>query len=180
MHRSSRFASAILLLAAAAACNKAQARMPGPITALEMPPPPARVLIPVVLSAPAPPEPAVPDPEPADPPPAAPRTPPRAARPADSTEPAPPPAPESARQPVLQTATNAAAVEGRILGFLNEAQQNLNRVRPGDLNASARAQYDQAISFIRIANGALKVKNYMYAEQLASKAATIAAQLVKS
>ena len=179
MQRSSRLASAILLLAAAAACNKAQARTPGPITALELPPPPARVLIPVVLNAPARPEPAEPEPEADAPPPARPRTPPRTARPADSAEAPPAPAPESPPQPVLQTTTNAAAVEGRILGFLNDAQQNLNRVRPGDLNASARAQYDQAISFIRIANGALKARNYMYAETLASKAATIAAQLLK-
>jgi hypothetical protein len=180
MHRSSRLASAILLLAAAAACNKAQARTPGPVTALEMPPPPARVLIPVVLNTPVEPDPVEPEPEPAAPPPTQPRSAPRTARPADSSEPAPPAIAEAAPQPVLQATADVAAVEGRILSFLQDAQRNLNRLRPDDLNASARAQYDMALGFIRIANERLKVKSYMYAEQLASKAATIAAQLVKS
>jgi hypothetical protein len=135
------------------------------------------VLIPVVLNAPVEPEPVEAEPEPATPPPARPRSAPAASRPAAETT--PPATVESPPQPVLQTTADAGAIEGRILASLSEAQQNLNRVRPGDLNASARAQYDSAIGFIRIANGALKVKNYMYAEQLASKAATIAAQLVK-
>jgi hypothetical protein len=177
MHRSSRFASAILLLAAAAACQKAQARVPGPVTVLEVPPSPPRVLIPVVLNTPAEPGPAEPEPAPAAPPPTRPRTSSNPVRPADRTEPAPP-APESPSQPVLQTAGDSAAVEGRIHAFLGDAQQNLNRLRPNELNASARAQYDLAVGFIRDANEALKVTNFLSAEQLASRAATIAAQLV--
>jgi hypothetical protein len=149
------------------------------VTALEMPPPPARVLVPVVLNAPAEPDPVDLEPEPATPPPARPPSTPRASRPADPAEPAPPVTAESGPQPVLQTTPDIAAAEGRIMAFLGDAQQNLNRLRPGNLNASARAQFELALNFIRDAQNALKIKNYMYAEQLASRAATIASQLVK-
>jgi hypothetical protein len=178
MIRVSRFASAILLLAAATACSKAQARTPGPVTALDMPPAPERVLIPVVLSAPAPPAPAEPEAAPAAPPPSQPRNTAGSARPAERPETAPP-APETPTPPVLQTTADVAAVERRIQGFVAQAQQNLDRIRPGDLNASARAQFEQARTFIRMAGEAMKIKNYSYAEELASKAAAVAGQLVK-
>jgi hypothetical protein len=178
MIRALRIASAMLLLAAAAACSKAQARVPVPVTALDTPAPPERVLIPVVLNAPVEPPPAEPEPEPETPPPTRPR--PSAAntsRPPASPEAAP--APGAPAQPVLRTTTDVGAAEERIRTFIAEAEQNLNRLRVNELSAQARAHYDAARGFIRQANDALRVKNYMHAETLAKNAAVLAGQLVK-
>ena len=179
MIRVARFASAILLLAAAAACSKAQARMPGPVTALEVPSPPERVVMPVVLNVPVePPAPEEPEPETEAPPATRPRpSAPTASRPPATAESAPPA--EAGPQPVLQTTTDVGAAETRIRTFLAEAQQNLDRLQVNQLSASARAHYDSARGFIRQANQALRVKNYMLAEQLAKNAAVLAGELVK-
>ena len=45
------------------------------------------------------------------------------------------------------------------------------------LGSDARAQFDSAMGFVRQADEALKVKNLVYAGQLADKAATMAALL---
>jgi hypothetical protein len=57
------------------------------------------------------------------------------------------------------------------------AQADLGQVNRQNLGADARAQYDSALGFIRQAEEALKVKNLIYAGQLADKAATMAALL---
>ena len=80
---------------------------------------------------------------------------------------------------MLTTTVNTAAQERRILQLLGAAQQSLGQVSYRELNPNARAQYDQANTFIRRANDALKVKNYMFAETLATRAASLAALLVK-
>jgi hypothetical protein len=59
------------------------------------------------------------------------------------------------------------------------AQGDLGRIDYKRLNQDARAQFDQAKRFLEQAEGALKVKNFVYAEQLADKAASLAALLVK-
>jgi hypothetical protein len=45
------------------------------------------------------------------------------------------------------------------------------------LTANARANFDQAQRFISQAEGALREKNFVFAETVASKAATLAAQV---
>ena len=47
------------------------------------------------------------------------------------------------------------------------------------LGSEARAQYDNAVGLIRMSKNYLKLKNYMYAEQLADKAAAVALLLIK-
>jgi hypothetical protein len=180
MPRLAPIALGLLVVAGAAACGKVQARTPSPppIVALDIPEPPARVTIPVELPEPEPPapvlspaNPARPRPENANRPPD--RTPPVAAAPA-----APPPPNEPAAS-VLQTTTDTSALEQSTLGLVAEAQRNLNNVRYQDLNQQAKAQYDSARSFIKNAQEALKAKNYMYAQQLAAKAAAVARELSK-
>ena len=173
----SRLALAALIPAGLAACNKVQAHVPGPVASLEMPEPPGRSLIPVELPEYVEPVPApVEEPEP----------PPSTARPAVAvTRPTPPaatpaaPAPEAPPPPVLQTTSNTAALEQKIVQLLGSAQQNLKSVNFRDLSATGRAHYDRTRDFIRMAGDALKIRNFMLAEQLAIKAAAVADLLVK-
>ena len=61
---------------------------------------------------------------------------------------------------------------------LSRAQSDLDQVkRP--LGPDAQAQFDAAQGFIRQAREAIKVKNWIYAGQLADRAATMAALLRK-
>ena len=80
---------------------------------------------------------------------------------------------------MLQTSANVAQIEQRTNQVLAAAQKDLDRLQVATLGANSRAQYEQARGFIKNAQDALKIKNYMYAEQLANKAAAIAALLAK-
>jgi hypothetical protein len=177
-----RLATAALLLLGAAACGKVQANTPVAL-ALNTPPPPSRIVIPVEL--PLPEEPAPPPPVAAAPAPAPARARETTARTAQTPVPTPlvtpPVVAESTPAPVLQTTSDTAGLEQKILSTLTEAQRNLDQVNPRSktFSAEARAQYDRAKGFIRMAQDALKIKNYMYAETLADKAAAVAGLLVK-
>jgi len=168
-----------LALSGVAACGKVQASAPVPPMALNVPAAPAIVDVPVTLADPEPP-PAPPPAPPAATPPATQRpanT--AAARPADKPDP-PPASPAATRDtPVLQTTTDAPSTEQRTLELLTDAQNNLGRVRRPELGAQAREQYDTVLGYIRTARQALQLKNYLYAQQLATKAATLASELVK-
>jgi len=78
---------------------------------------------------------------------------------------------------VLQTA--ARVDEQAINAKLFEAEQKLDglKAKLNDLSDSERAQYTQARGFIRLARNALQIRNYLYAEELARKAAAVANQL---
>lgn len=176
----SRVMLAMLIAVSVAGCAKTQAKakMPAPVMALEIPPPPARVAVPVQLPEPEP-MPVAPPPAPAPPQrprPDTPRT--------GSSPPTPPVAATSpvdpATAPVLQTSGDTAALEQKTQNLITEAQRNLDRVKYQDLGLQARAQYDNAVSFIKNARNALANRNYMYAEYLAAKAAAVARELVKS
>lgn len=145
--------------------------------ALNAPEPPARVVVP------APEQPTLPPVEEAVPiaetTPKTTRTaPPRPPVVAPPTEPPAPPA-TTTPPPVLQTSANTAEFERRVRGQLTLAQTNLAKIDRRSLGVEARAQYDAALGFIRQAEDALKVKNLVYAGQLADKAATMAALLRK-
>ena len=177
---------AILALSAIAAtgCAKLHARGIGP--ALETPAPPPRV-VPVAkapiegqpIVAPAPvgevqaTTPAAIKPQEPPPPPAAaapaPPPPVAAERPAP---PAPEPPPAS-----LQTTANPSAAEQRTRAALASAQRDLGRIDVRSLSSDGRAQYDMARRFVSQANSALTDKNFEFAQQLADKAATLAALL---
>jgi len=167
----------VSLIGAVMACSRVQARMPAPMPALATPVPPPRVVIPVsVEPAEPPPAPAQPEtppqPKPRETPPSRPPDRPATTPPATPTTEAPP--------PVLQTTPNVAEVERHIRSLVGDAERDLGKVDHLSLSRDAREQYDTARGFIRQAQQWLKLKNYLYAEQLASKAAALASLLVKA
>ena len=182
---------AMLLAGCASGCMRAQARTtPTPkAPPLDMPAPPPRVVEPNDASA-SQPVPLVEEP--------ARNTPPRSlqavpAQPkAEPAKPDPPkvgpsvealkPAEESPKvqpPPTLQTtpAGTEGQVERKIRGLLAHASNDLNRIDYRALNADARTQYDTARRFVSQAEEALRAKNLMFADNLADKAAVLAAQL---
>ena len=174
----------VLLIAAAsgAACTRTQARTAPEMPALVVPLPPPRLVEPITNLADASEEVPAPENEPPAPPAATPAVrppapdPPRAAvTPPTETPPAPPASPP----PVLQTipAVRESAVERAIRADLDTAAGDLKRVDYRLLTPNARANFDQAQRFISQADAALREKNYVFAETVASKAATLAAQV---
>jgi hypothetical protein len=183
-----RLLALLVLPLSVAGCARLHART-GP--ALETPAPPPRVIPtartpiegqPIVapapvgeVQAPAPAAIAPPGATPAPAPaattttPASPTAPPVAAeRPAT-------PAPEP--PPTLQSTTNPTASEQRTRAALANAQRDLARINVRTLSADGKAQYDIARRFVSQANDALNERNFEFAQQLADKAATLAALL---
>jgi hypothetical protein len=180
------------LAAGTSGCTMLHARSGGP--PLNMPPAPARV-VPIesqpIVAAPTPTVDDVPSraPEPIAPTPAAP--PPRV----DRVEPAPPartevpadagaaaapsPPPSPTPPPALQTTANPTEAEQRTRAALENAKRDLGRIDLRRLSTDARAQYDIARRFVQQAEDALRARNPVFAEQLADKAATLAALLQK-
>ena len=147
------------------------------VAALSVPTPPARLLIPVELPQYVEPEPEpvveeVPAPAPA-----------RAVSTARATEKPAAPAPQTAPAtppPVLQP-TNIApsALESRVKLLIAQAQDKLKVVNYRELGSTGKAHWDQARDFIRMANDNLRIRNYVYAEQLATKANQVANLLTR-
>lgn len=174
-----RAALVALLLPGFAACTKVEARTPAPIPPLDAPDPPSRVIIPVSMDpAPepivvAPPATAAPaptrthDPVPPAKPPEKP--------PATTTPPAPDPA-----QPVLQTTSNTEELAHRAQQRIDAAESDLLRLKQRDLGSDAKSQADLVQQLIKSAREALRQKNYVFAEQVASKAASLASLLIKN
>ena len=166
----------------AAGCTHAQAKTTPQVPALEMPPPPPRDVEPSEPEAP-PPVPLVAEPvhnTPARPRPAP--QPPKPEPPKLEPPPVEPPKPaeEPAKAPTTLQTTPATAegdVERGIRASLQRATADLNRVDYRALNTDARTQYDTAKRFVRQADDALRMKNLVFARNLADKAATLAAQL---
>ena len=176
------FAVAVALAIAASGCVSAQATGDPAGPALEPPAPPPHTIIPVeIVEEPAaPPSGAAPTPvivRPMARPPA-PRPEKPAEKPAEKVEPvaAAPPAPPA---PPLQTTANVTEVERAIRARMTQASRDLGRTDYRALTAERRAQYDTAQRFLQQADEALKVKNLVFAEQLADKAATLAAALAQ-
>ncbi len=172
------FALALLTLAVAAGSACASARAEGPVVLqpLEVPPVPARVIVPEIDEAAPPAE---------DEPPASTRPPPaRPAEPARPTEKIETPAPasstpsEAPRVRTPQTANDEQA-ERQIRSVIGRAQGTLQNVDYRALSAAARQQYDTARRFITQAENALRIRNYVFARNLADKADTLARQLGK-
>ena len=178
-------ATASLLVAGG--CTRAQAKVVPEMPPLDVPAPPPRVV--EVVEPEPPPLPAEPQEQPLRVPPPRPRvqTPVQrteAPKPEPPRVEAPPPEPprpaEESKQPGTLKTTPAgreAQLERSIKDMLNRAMSNLNRVDYAGLNADARTQYDQARRFISQAQDAIREKNLVFAENLADKANTLAAQL---
>ncbi|MBA3949660.1 MAG: hypothetical protein H0X44_06920 [Acidobacteria bacterium] len=77
-----------------------------------------------------------------------------------------------------QTANDEQA-ERQIRSLIGRAQGTLQNVDYRALSAAARQQYDTARRFITQAENALKIRNYVFARNLADKADTLARQLGK-
>jgi hypothetical protein len=182
-----RLASAALVILAVAVsgCVTAQAKAdPAAGPALSPPAPPPHTIIPVEIApepaaAPLGPAPVVVKPA-AKPPAVKPDKP--AEKPAEKSDApgiAPPPSPPPAPSPQLQTTANVTEAEKRIRARMAQASWDLDHTDYRALTAERRAQYDTAKRFIQQAEDALRVRNVVFAEQLADKAATLAAALVQ-
>ena len=94
-----------------------------------------------------------------------------------------PPSSQSSDTPppprTLQTTADAAALEQKARTLLASAARDLGRIDYRTLSVDAKAQYDIAKRFSEQAEEALKARNLVFAGQLADKASTLAALLLK-
>jgi type IV secretory pathway VirB10-like protein len=169
-----------ICLASAAGCAKARAETVPDGPPLAIPPPPERVLVPVEAPAPVA---AQPEPEPPAPTAAAPKPAPKPAPPAPKPQPAPPvaaqaPPPTDTRQ-LTTSPASSAATERNVRDLLARAARDLGRVNYTRLSTDGRAQYDQSKRFSEQAQDALRERNFPFAQTLADKAATLAAELLQ-
>jgi hypothetical protein len=149
-----------------------------------MPLPPPRVFAPVGPEEPIPSVPAVAETPTAEAPSVPQRRPPRrAAAPPETEKPEPTPqpaqpAPEQPRE--LRAASTPADAEAdkKIRALLQTASRNLGNVDYQKLSIAGREQYDNAKSFSEQAGEALGLRNYIFAETLADKAAKLATELL--
>jgi uncharacterized protein (DUF885 family) len=81
---------------------------------------------------------------------------------------------------VLLTTPNAGDLEQKAQSNIAAAQRDLQKVNYKALSPDAKLQFDTAQQYIGQAETALKMRNYVFAGQLAEKAATLASLLVKS
>ena len=181
----------VLLAGLSSACAAAQAKAPADRPALEVPPPPPRM-----IDAPPEAQPTSPDPV-GEVPPASPVPPPKS-RPAPSsretprTEPKPPETPP-AEQPAAPPATPAPApavpqlrppgagsgpeAAKQVRDLIDRAQKGLNSVDYRHLNTAQQGQYNTAKLMLTNAEEHLKGSNFDIARELADKANRIATEL---
>jgi hypothetical protein len=168
----------------AAGCAKARAATVPDGPPLAMPLPPPRVFVPVDEEQPLAAGPAVPETPTAEAPKLPPRRPvPRAASAPEPEKPEPapqPPTPAPEPQRELRAASTPADAEAdkKIRALLGVATKNLGKVDYQKLSVLGREQYEQAKSFGEQAGEALALRNYVFAETLADKAAKLASELL--
>lgn len=171
-----RLSIVVLSAVAVTGCSTLQARSAPEAPALAPPTPPGRLIIPsplpppVAMEVPEAPTVTLADPPPDDPP---------ARTTRNNTPPPTQPAPTPAETPVLRTNASVLEMTRQTRQKLNTAQRDLDAVTRDQLGADGRAQFDEVERFIRAANEALNVKNYILARQLSEKAALLASVLVK-
>jgi hypothetical protein len=176
--------SLLLVVAAACgagACSKARAQTVPDGPPLAMPLPPPRVVTPMeepLAAVPITTE--MPAAAAATPPP---RTPPRNTNAAAATPPpaapvAPAPAPAVEPPRTVRPTAHELAEEKRIRGLLSRASRDIGRIDYRRLTNEGRAQYDQSKALAEQAEQAIKDRNWVFADTLADKAATLAAELV--
>jgi len=79
----------------------------------------------------------------------------------------------------LQTTANPTEAEQKTRKSIEDAKRDLGRIDVRRLNKEAKSQYDIAGRFVVQAEEALRARNPVFAQQLADKAATLAAALQK-
>jgi hypothetical protein len=163
------------------ACSKTPPKTPAAApAALNVPAPPPRHVVPVSLEPTEVPPPAV-EPQPSTP--AKPPSPPPSTAKPDRPpppQPPPPPAATDTTPPVLQTTRNVRELESKAKADLGRAKAMLERIVVARLPPEAKTTYNEALSFIKQAETALGLNNFIAAEQFASKAVTYAEALVKA
>jgi hypothetical protein len=180
----------LLAAAAAGGCATAGAKGEPATTLLDVPLPPARVLVPPPPPAQDPPADAGAAPADKGPGPVSGRKPQPVSRPAspkkEPVEPSPAagapvaPSPPAAQPPTLEQPQPGKpdATEGQVKATIAKAKSDLDKVDYKGLNPDGKAQYDTAKRFIDEANQALGQKNLVYALKVADKAAGLAAGLL--
>jgi outer membrane biosynthesis protein TonB len=172
----------VVLLIPVIGCASAQAKTPPNMPALEVPPPPPRVIDASPPAEPPPPEPVITLPSvPVNPRPR--QTPPsrEPAKPEPKTEPPPvvePPAPIQPPVPPLRTpGTPDAEASRQVREVIDRAKKTLGSIDYRALTPQQRAQYDSAKMLITQSEDALKSTNFEFARNLADKAERIAREL---
>jgi hypothetical protein len=181
----------LVLCGFSAACAHGQAKTVAELPPLAMPEAPPRVVEPTEPQPPAvvalPDEPRTnlrPRPAPAQradtPRPNEPaRTDPPANTPTEQARPVEEPPRANAPTTLQTTPTQREGeVERRVRILIAQAMDDLNRVNYQALNADARNQYDMAKRFAVQAEEAIRARNLVFANNLADKAAALAAQLL--
>jgi hypothetical protein len=182
--RVQRLGMVVVLAAVMPACALLQART-GPVgPSLDTPePPPREVVLPPADPAEAAPTPVI---VPAGQAPTRPSRPaqPKTADKADTPPAVPPaePAPVKPAEPAatgssLQITADVVAAERRVRELLVKATRDLGQLDYRSLSQAGKTQYDAARRFVAQSEDALKASNVRFAEQLAVKAAGLAAGL---
>jgi outer membrane biosynthesis protein TonB len=185
---SRRLAVAVFVVAASAACVTTKAATPIEHPALEVPPPPPRVITP--LPVPDLPAQEVPAEDPNSKPSAPPKPKPQPqanAKPPDSK---PPDAPVEAAQPAqpppvpppvptLSTPPqgDANAVARQVRDSITRTRAALDKINYGPLSNDRKKAYDDAKLFATQAEEGLKANNLVFAKELADKAERLAKEL---
>ena len=186
--RMARIGIVVLLTLALQACASLQAGTAGR-TGLETPEPPPREVVPPPV------EPVAVVPTPVIVPAASPA--PRSQKPAhqkplpEKGEPAPGQTPPVGSEPLpsrptegvgtgvaLQTTADVDASGRRIRDLLAQAGRDLGQIDYRGLSAAGKTQYDAARRFVEQSEEAVRARNFVFAEQLAQKAAGLAAGLL--
>jgi hypothetical protein len=181
-----RFLLFCVIVATSAGCATTTAKAPVMPQALDVPPPPARVIVPPEPDPPPPtpvPEPEMRTQKPTRTRPAAPRPDPRAEANRTAKPETPPPSESAKPVPAgpagvsleQELPASPAEMARRVRQQLDQAKSDLGRVNYGALNADGKSQYDTAKRFMEQADQALKEKNLVFAGKLAEKAASLAA-----
>ena len=174
----------------ASACGAAQAKAPATRPALEVPPPPPRIVEPMPAAPAAPIEP-VGDLPSAPPAASRPRPQPQARETAATREtskpepkPDPPPAPEPAaanpppaQPPQIRTPGDNSEAARQVKETLDRSTKVLNSIDYRSLNRQRQENYNTAKGFIAMAEEALKTSNIDFAKYLAGKAEVLAKEL---
>jgi hypothetical protein len=161
----------VVVALTSAACKTARAETPVERPNLEVPPPPPRVIEPVVVEASI--EPVV---ETAATPTAPPRTrPPATAKPETPVEaPSPPVPPTQLRTPGMPEGPEA---ERQIRAILNRANGMLKATNRRNLSRERQTSYDTALRFLSEGDRELRAGNYVLAKELAEKAEKLAKEI---
>ena len=185
------FLGFLAVLSAASGCATTKAATPVERPALEVPPPPPRVIVPMAIETPLPEPVGELPPNPSTSSPARPRpqkdrtetakpqdpkieTPPPVADPAPV---APPTAPQTAPQLRIPEQGNGTQVAGQIRDTIARSRWILEKTDYGQLNNLRKKAYDEARLFAKEAEDALNTKNLVYAKELADKAERLAKEL---